>query len=202
MTRNLLLLVTGAAALAFAAGCGPTTHRENLQQWALSASASSTSTTNGTDFTAAQATGAPNVPACGDNPNAWAPATANGGVTDTIDLTYDRYVFVNEVDIFQSYNPGAIVEVDLMAQDGSTAPIVFWQNVAGDPNPNPATTCPAAVDVFTIASNDPGGTPDQYNQIRLYVDENLVGDGNGDGNPANDYVEVDAVQMVGDELVR
>src|SRR5438270_2993892 len=138
MTRSSLLFATGATLL-LASGCGPTTRREALAQWAVAATATSEPTGTGTDFGPQHATGAPDVPSCGDNPNAWSPALANPGVAgadDYIDLTYDRYVYLKEVDVYQTYNPGAVVEVDLMAEDGSTSPVIDWQEPAGDPNGN------------------------------------------------------------------
>lgn len=201
VTQRTVCLAAVIAAVAIAAGCGPPpkhAKRQAVQQYATGADASSYAQgTNASDWAPTQATGAPDVAACGDDPAAWAPGDAQpgtAGADDYIDLTYDLYVFVSDVRITESYNPGGIVEVDLIATDGSAPDAIVFQDPNGD---GTAAPCPG---IFHI-SVDQGTTPDQYNRVRIWIDSDIVGDGNNDGNPQNDFNEIDAVELDGDELV-
>ncbi|HVO29566.1 MAG TPA: hypothetical protein VMV18_02470 [bacterium] len=202
MTHRTLTLTAAAVALGLAAGCGPgsRTHRQAISQYGTGGDASSYAqdTANPNDYSASQATGAPDVSACGDDPLSWAPASAqpnNPGADDYLDVTFDRYVFVSDVRITESYNPGGIVEVDLIATDGSAPDAIVFQDPTGD---GAAAGCPT---VFHIGINQ-GTTDDQYNRVRVWIDSDIVGDANGDGNINNDWNEIDAIELDGDELVR
>ena len=150
------------------------------------------------DFSAVQATGAPDVAACMDDPNAWSPEVAEvtPGVTpdgDTIDewleITFDEAVWVSEVKIFESLNPGAIVAVDLESSTGSAPVFVLWENFAGD-GPAP---CPSA---FVIGLE--GTTDYRYDRVVIYLDTNLVGDANYNGSAYDDFNSIDAVMLTGE----
>jgi beta-lactamase regulating signal transducer with metallopeptidase domain/biopolymer transport protein ExbD len=60
----------------------------------------------------AQATGVPNVKQAGDNPKAWASATPDGQ-QEWLELTFDPPVLASSMSIYESYNPGAITEVQI-----------------------------------------------------------------------------------------
>ena len=63
-----------------------------------------------------QAAGAPNVHEPGDNPKAWASATPDGQ-KEWLELTYDPPVLAASMAIYESYNPGAITEVQIEEVD-------------------------------------------------------------------------------------
>lgn len=116
-----------------------------VNQWAISAEASSQ---YGDDsWSAAQATGEPNTLECGDITTAWASETSSG--IDSLTLTYGSSVVASAVNIHQTYNPGAIVMVELLPAAGQD-PIVVFEGV------DTTTECPG---VFSVAvdSSMPGG---------------------------------------------
>ncbi len=215
--RNAPVLVpvlTAVASIAsLVAGCGPppaTPRAETIEQWATGSTSSSNGST-GTDWASIQALGEPDVvdefgtPICDDNPNAWSPAEANpvpgvsGGdyIDDWLELTYDYYVFVRKVRIYETFAPGAIVAVDLERTDGALPPLPVYENPDGNGEIPGPTPCPS---VFKIETTN-GPTPDQYNRVVIYIDSNLVGDVNGVNGSEDDYNEIDAVQLIGDILV-
>ncbi|MFN8373791.1 MAG: hypothetical protein U0694_13065, partial [Anaerolineae bacterium] len=85
-----------------------------VRQWALEAEA--TSEYGSDSWSAAQATGAPDVSDCVDSTAAWASATSTEVATLTV--TFELAVYPTEVNIYQTYNPGAIVSVTLVDVDG------------------------------------------------------------------------------------
>ena len=191
--RRLVGLAAAIAATQMMAGCGPPP--KPLHQWAMGADASSYAADPSRPgaFSAASAIGPADVMACGDNPNAWAPASANPGVAgpdDYLELTYQRYVRVSDLYIYESYNPGGIVAVDLIASDASSPTATIFDNPAGD---GASVGCPT---VYHL-SIDQGTTPGYYNRVRIYIDSDITGDTNGINGLADDYNEIDAVELVG-----
>lgn len=171
---------------------------ERISMFATEAYASSDGMPGSPDFAAIQATGAPDVFACVDDPAAWSPEAAEitPGVTpdgNTIDeyleVTFPESVWVTQVQIFESFNPGAIVAVDLESSYGAAPVTVLWENFSGD-GPAP---CPSA---FVIDVD--GYTDYRYDRVVIYLDTNLVGDADHDGTPMDDYNAIDAVMLVGD----
>ncbi|HEV8324000.1 MAG TPA: hypothetical protein VG389_20455 [Myxococcota bacterium] len=76
----------------------------------------------GTDgWSAAKALGAPDVwPRGDDDVNAWASAEADGTV-ETIDLGFsDPALRLEGVDVYETYNPGAVRRVELVGRGGET----------------------------------------------------------------------------------
>jgi|GEM_PF-5042759 len=120
---------------------------QSVRQWASGAEA--TSQYNSTTWSAMQATGAPDTPACGDFTTAWASATSTG--QDSLTLTYDTPVLPSAINVYQSYNPGAITHVEVLPADGAPAITVF-EGV------DPTTACPG---VFTVYV---GGGTIEYGQ--------------------------------------
>ncbi len=184
------------SSLLFAVGCVPPPKKEHVELFATGAVASSEGLPNSADFSAVQATGAPDVGGCGDNALAWTPATADaplqtGEWNEWIELTYESYVFVDAVRVYETYNPGTIVQIDVEASDGSVPPL----NLYHDPNGEPGA-CPSVL--ATYVDNPP--TYDSYNRVVIYMNTNLIGDANGNGQP-DDYNAIDAVQLIGDRYV-
>jgi len=90
-------------------------------QWAVQASASSQY--GATTYSAAQATGAPNIDKHGDDAKAWTPSQPDHGV-ETLTLTFAQPVHAKEVRIRQSFNPGTITRVEVSSAT-SAQQIVF-----------------------------------------------------------------------------
>jgi len=122
----------------------------------------------------AQATGAPDTPEAGDRPTAWAPLKAGSG-EQWLQLGYDKAVELKEVNIHETYNPGAISKVAALRPDGSEQ--VLWQGTAVKANSGDES-------LETSVPVPPGITA---SQVKIYVDTNRVGS----------WPEIDAVELVG-----
>lgn len=145
-----------------------------LHQWASTARASSEY--RGTDYGAAQATGAPDVPRAGDSPRAWAARLPDGG-EEWLELTYAQAVHATEVRVIQSFQPGAIVRIDLI--DASGAATTVWTG--------PDRTAYAAGTIGVLAATFPASTR-AVARVRVVLDTKRVANWN----------EIDAVELVGD----
>ncbi len=88
--------------------------------WASSARASSEY--RATDYSARQATGAPDVPRHTDHVKAWAPRLANAG-EEWIELTFPAPVRAAGIEVIQSFNPGAIMRVEVIDEAGASAAV-------------------------------------------------------------------------------
>lgn len=160
------------------------------------------SPSNSDDYAETQVLDEPNVVGCGDDPNAWSPAVANPDapglftIDDFIVLEFPYYGYVREVRIYESYNPGAIVAVNLERSDEALPPLTLFEDQLGDGVGSP---CPSS---FNIAIERTGGvTPDQYNRVAIYLDNSRIGDGNGNTDFSDDWPELDAVELIADVLV-
>ena len=138
--------------------------------WASGAEASSQ---YGDDnWSAMQATGAPNVKGCGDNRQAWASSSSQG--VDSLALYYDRAMTPALINIYQTYNPGSIVGVDLLPADGGEA-------VPVPDSADPDTSCPHVFRLKVPSSQAP------INGVVIHLDQTIGGGWN----------EIDAVELVG-----
>lgn len=145
---------------------------KEIRQWASQAVATSQYTDNA--WSAAQATGSPDTAACGDIGTAWASSTATG--IDELVVSFDTPVLPTQINIYQTYNPGAIVSVTLLQSNGGEWVI---------PNSaDPGTSCPG---VFSI------GVPEGLTQGQA-IDgvAILLNQSNHSG-----WNEIDAVELVG-----
>ena len=176
----------------------PPPQYERISMFATEAYASSEGIPGSSDFGAVQATGEPDVIHCGDDPRAWSPQLAeitpgvqpDGNTIDEfLEVTFPEPVWVSQVKIYESYNPGAIVAVDLESSTGSAPVTVLWENFSG----NGYGPCPSA---FVINVN--GTTAYRYDRVVIYLDTNLVGDANRNGTVSDDYNSIDAVLLSGD----
>lgn len=209
VTQRTLLLPVALAGVALLAGCGPPPkgiEHETISMFADGVVYESSNGSPGggsTDYTGIQALGEPDVIGCADDPNAWSPAFSNpqGGVQtfewdDQLVLEFPFYAFVREVRIYESYNPGAIVAVDLERSDEGLPPLEVFADQYGD---GVGAGCPSS---FNIQVESNGGvTADQYNRVAIYVDGDLIGNGNNSGGLTDDWAEIDAVEVIGDILV-
>lgn len=147
----------------------PVSTGESVRQWASAATASSEY--GSSDWSAAQATGAPDAE-CGDDPHAWAAATTDG--KEWLELTFYTPVIPTEINIHQNYNASQIVEVDLISLDGEKH--VAWTGQAEQ-----VEYCPDIMTI-TLTSQFP------VIGVRLVVDQSILGLG---------WNEIDAVELVG-----
>lgn len=143
-----------------------------IEQWATGAEASSQY--GDADWSAQQATGEPDTLDGGDTPTAWAAASADSEAESLV-LTFDQPVIPAGIEIYESYNPGAIVMIEVL--DPNTDEwVVVWEGSADTAGQDVAVFSPAltAVDFAT-------------NQVRLTIDEPAVSGWN----------EIDAVKLIG-----
>jgi hypothetical protein len=84
-------------------------------QWASEAKASTQYRPE--DYSAGQATGAPDVPTPSDNKRAWSPSAAERQ-KEWLELGFPKPVYATEVRVRQTLNPGAIVEVVAIEPNG------------------------------------------------------------------------------------
>ncbi len=158
---------------------GYTVSGDLLRQWAVAAEASSQYGDDG--WSAMQATGAPDTFACGDFTTAWASALSDG--QDVLTLIYEIPVYPVEVNIYQTYNPGAIIAVNLLPLDDSSPFLLF----AGT---DPATACPEVLSISAPSGEAQAksiGLEILAAGIQIDLDQTLTGSWN----------EIDAVEMVG-----
>ena len=141
-----------------------------VEQWAASATASTEYTTE--EWSAAQATGAPNVDGCEDDPRAWATLAPDG--VDWLELTYVQPVRPSEIRIHENWAVGSIVKVELKDASGSYQTVHTAQ-------PSGAFTCPR---VLTIPIT---GITTLISTIRISLDQRLTLEWN----------EIDAVRLAG-----
>lgn len=92
-------------------------------QWATAAEASSQFGDDG--YAPAQATGAPTVGIASDNPLAWASEAPDGG-EETLTLSFEHAVMPTGIRIYESFNPGAVVRVEVL-DDDSEEWVVLWE---------------------------------------------------------------------------
>ena len=144
-----------------------------IRQWAASATASSEY--SNPEWAAAHAAGAPDVAACGDDSAAW--ASADSSTVAWLELTYATPVNPFEINIYQTYNPGQIVKVELFSPDSQTSYVAYTAT------PVKVETCPQ-----TLTISLDGSKLAAVNRIRITVDQSVLGVG---------WAEIDAVELVG-----
>ncbi len=143
-------------------------------QWAASATAGTQYGRTG--YSAAQATGAPNVPVAGNSPDAWCPAVRDKG-GDWLEVTFAKPVRATELRVRQNDAAGALAKVEAIEPNGTAH--VWWEGV--DPH-----RAPGVRDIVWFAVRVPT-TP--YLVARVKLTLNLA---SGPG-----YKQIDAVQLVG-----
>jgi hypothetical protein len=143
---------------------------DSVSQWATSAVASSEY--GASDWSAMQATGAPDTPECGDQVTAWASATAD--TEEWIELTYETFVHPTQVNIFQTYYPNQVVKVELI--DSASEYHVIYTG-----EPESTEQCPY---VLSIPVDDVDYT---VVGIRVTIDQSEIMNWN----------EIDAIELVG-----
>ena len=155
------------------AGVAPPFQGGQIRQWAESAEASSEFADP--EWSAAQATGAPDTPRCGDYQTAW--ATAGSDTIESVELTYPVSVYVTGINIVQSYNPNQVIRVELVGAFGRS--ITVYE---GRPN-QIDQSCPYT---FSIPLERTEG---RFNKLRITVDQSVLGLG---------WNQIDSVELIGD----
>lgn len=142
-----------------------------IRQWAEEASASSEY--GNPAWSAARATGPPDVPAAGDAQNAWTTKAADGG-EEWLRLSFPVAIRIARVRIHQNLNPGGITSIDILDARGGRRRA--WQGR------QPPAAAPAVfeVDVDRI----PG------REIVITLNTSLLAG----------WDEIDAVELVGEPL--
>lgn len=141
-----------------------------VSQWAFGATASSQYGT--TDWSARQATGAPDTQTDGDISTAWAPANFDG-TTEWLELTYARPVVPTSVRVRETFNPGFVTRIDGFSPAIDDW-VVLWEGE--DPtNESPGTFEPE------LTGND-----FRTDRIRVTINTDVPG-----------WNEIDAVELIG-----
>ena len=101
---------------------------DSLGQWVTGAEASSTYQDHkGTEgWSAEQMIGKPDVETYGDNQKAWTSKESQMGL-EWVKLTYEKAVNASEIKIRQTYNPGTIIQVELIDERGKSHTV--WEGI-------------------------------------------------------------------------
>lgn len=172
--RKSAILMGLALLLVLSASMG--INAASFTQWAIDAKASSQYGSN--RWSALQMTGAPNTyPQHGDKDTAWAPSYANSGM-EWVELTYPEAVVVDRIDIYETYNPGAITKVELIDASGTSH--LVWQGKAVALTPTQARVFQVQNQTVRIPSN----------KVRITLETDKVSGWN----------EIDAVGLLGKKV--
>lgn len=176
-----------------------------IRQWASSAHASSEY--DNPDWSAQQATGAPDTLECGDKPSAWA---SLGDVTiEWLEVRYNTPVTPTEINVYESHTPTQIVRVELLDTHGA-----YHEVYTAQPK---ITDCPyilsipvqradyQAVGVKVTVDQSQLGLPwDEIDALELvgYADTTVAGSGQEtDANTDDQPAEVPDIPLVEDPLM-
>jgi len=144
---------------------------QSVSQYAVSATASSSWGSNDS-WTPAQATGEPNVNACGDDIHAWA---ASGSTTvEWIELLFETPVLPTQVNIYETYSPDQVVKVEILDSEGKYHEIYTAQ-------PQKVSKCP-----YVLSIPVTGGDYLAVG-VKITIDQTVL----------MNWLEIDAVQLIG-----
>ena len=141
-----------------------------VRQWASMAIGSSEYTPD--DWSAQQAIGAPDTLECGDIATAWATGSSTG--QDNLYLSYATAVVPTGINVYETYNPGAIVMIDVVDTDGNAVTVYTAQEQIVD-------QCPRTLNVQVSGISKP------VDGVVVYLDQ----------TNHNGWNEIDAVELVG-----
>ncbi len=125
-----------------------------------------------TDWSASQATGAPDTTSYGDHPTAWAPRQSDGGA-EWIELTYERALRPTAIDIWETSGSGFVQQVEAW-DDGDGRRVTLWQGA--DPSASEQIVSSAPLTAAGFATK----------RIRVTIDTGVP-----------DWNEIDAVSLSG-----
>lgn len=145
--------------------------------WAASATASSSY--GSINWSADQALMAPDTESCGDKVTAW--ASQSNSTVEWLELTYAVPIYLTRITIYETYNPGQIVNVEVIEPNGSAHSVYSATPL------DLRDTCPHQ----TVISWD---TPLNYpaEKVRVTVDQSVLGMG---------WAEIDAVEVQGIQVL-
>lgn len=141
-----------------------------IRQWAVSARASSEYGVD--EWSAKQATGAPNTPKCEDSKTAW--ASQDPDETAWLELDYATPVRPTTIVIVQSYSPSSVVKVETRDLNGKYTTV--WSGAA-----EKKSGCPF-YQSFAVSNQN-----FLVSGVKITIDQAKIGDWN----------EIDAVELVG-----
>jgi len=141
-----------------------------LSQFADQASA--TSQYGSQSWSAGQMVDIPDTDACGDITTAWASDSPDG--PEQLTLGYAVSVIPTQINIYETYNPGAIVQVAVVSESGG-------ETVVYEAAQQVVEECPR------ILSIEVDGVTDYVQQVVIRLDET--------NHPS--WNEIDAVQLIG-----
>ena len=193
----------------------PAQHDLDHGQWAVSAVASSEWST--TDWSAAQAVGAPDsAAACGDLPTNWAPLTG-GDAPEWLELTYAAPVQASAVVVHESLLAGFVTGIELIDAAGTAHALPAGTDTTACGGTLvrafPATGYPVSgvrlatqvdgweeIDAVQLVSASSDGVGDECDVCPDLYDPNQVdGDGDGRGDPC-DCAPADPAVRTPDEV--
>lgn len=147
-------------------------------QWATAAKASSTfnQAKDQEQYSALQATGAPNVQSYGDTGTSWAPKDADAGI-EWLEVGFAKPVHATAVRIRQNNAPGAIIKIELI--DDQNAKHTIFEGID-------ANTYPASQIVWFNQTFEKTGYAVTGAKITLAT------------NAVSGWNEIDAVQLIGE----
>ena len=149
-------------------------------QWAIDADASSTYASDKKNKEAGwhqnQMTGKPNVEHYGDDGRAWASEEADKGI-EWVKVSFPKAVYATELRVRQTYNPGAIIKVDLIDESGKSHTV--WEG--SDKTKYEPNTVQWFISKF-------GKTDYKTKTVKLTLACNAV----------QGWNEIDAVQLIGE----
>lgn len=142
-----------------------------LRQWAVAATASSEYSSP--DWSAQQATGAPDTMECGDTQTAWASYGAD--TVDWLEVTFATAVVPTEISVRETHSPGFVSKIEVRDETGRY--LTVWEGT-----PGAVEQCPR---VLTVQVS---GVSVRVSAVRITLDQREGGDWN----------EIDAVELVGE----
>jgi hypothetical protein len=145
-----------------------------IHQWAATGEA--TSEFGSLSWSAMQAGGKPDTPACGDASTAWAAAQADTVESLTV-YFMEEPLIPTEINIVQTYNPSQVVAVELLDPYSEHADALVYEAV-----PRVTTECPYTLSIPVTQVDYP------VMGVRITIDQGVLGVG---------WNEIDAVELVG-----
>ena len=125
-----------------------------------------------------QALGPPDTKELGDTPSAWAPKAQNGG-EEWLQVDFDKAVALSEINVHETYNPGAISQIAAVMPDGSEK--IIWEGEMDSGDASGVIERAFQVDESITAGS-----------VKIYLDTTRV----------NGWNEIDAVELVGSDNSR
>ena len=145
---------------------------QQIRQWAIEAEANSEF--SGDEWSADEATGAPDTRRCGDYQTAWSSAGSDAEVW--LEVKFSLPVYVTAVNIIQSFNPDQVVKVELVGPFDSALEVFSQEPQQID------QACPYTLPVMVEK------TEARYDRVRITLDQSILGLG---------WNQIDAVELVG-----